>query len=266
MPATLVADLDPSTVIWRYMTLDKLIDLLESKALYFTSLLKYARTDPFEGLPPQLILKKMYEVHQASAKQVLDLIPEKDRADNFDLFVRNAKTIFKSQVVNCWYANADESEAMWKIYGENHKGIAIRTTVGGLQNALPQDDARIKIGAVSYIDYHNPKEGSLRSHVSSGLGPLIKRLSYEHEREIRAFFLPTGVDVTKPVMDHSQTRPVEISYLIEEIVVSPYAGKTYVNAVKAMARLFGYGEKVRVSTLLDEADEVFNFGTLPPVA
>ena len=36
---------------------------------------------------------------------------------------------FKSTLVNCWHQNEFESEAMWRLYSENNKGIAIQTTL-----------------------------------------------------------------------------------------------------------------------------------------
>jgi hypothetical protein len=49
--------------------------------------------------------------------------------------------IFKSTLVNCWHQNEFESEAMWRLYSENHKGIAIQTTFQDLVDSI--DDQRI---------------------------------------------------------------------------------------------------------------------------
>jgi hypothetical protein len=40
--------------LWRYMSLDKLINLLETESLYFAPLVSYTKSDPFEGYLPEI--------------------------------------------------------------------------------------------------------------------------------------------------------------------------------------------------------------------
>lgn len=42
--------------LWRYMSLDKLIDLLATSELFFTPLAWFQETDPFEGFLPAVAL------------------------------------------------------------------------------------------------------------------------------------------------------------------------------------------------------------------
>ncbi len=52
MPATIVGDLSDEETIWRYMTLDRLINILDDNALFMTGLGAYSKSDPYEGHPP----------------------------------------------------------------------------------------------------------------------------------------------------------------------------------------------------------------------
>jgi hypothetical protein len=49
--------LEGSTTLWRYMSLDKFIDLLSMNQLYFAPLAFYMKTDPFEGFLPAVCLE-----------------------------------------------------------------------------------------------------------------------------------------------------------------------------------------------------------------
>lgn len=44
--------LSGTTKLWRYLSLDKLVDLLSTSELFFTPLAAFAKSDPFEGYLP----------------------------------------------------------------------------------------------------------------------------------------------------------------------------------------------------------------------
>ncbi len=41
--------LQPENRLWRYMSLDKLIDLLSTRSLYMSPVTQFEATDPYEG-------------------------------------------------------------------------------------------------------------------------------------------------------------------------------------------------------------------------
>jgi hypothetical protein len=47
------AKLPRSTKLWRYLSLDKLVDLLSTNELCFTPLARFAKSDPFEFISQQ---------------------------------------------------------------------------------------------------------------------------------------------------------------------------------------------------------------------
>jgi hypothetical protein len=280
MTVTLVSGVDANRKIWRYMTLDKFIHLLDSETLFFSSLNSFKETDPFEGIPPVDIIKKIRKIVPISAglKSALANIEEKagslSVAELKALFAQLPEHIklehqgfreliiglFKGYVVNCWHANEYESEAMWKLYGDSHRGVAIQTTVGKLQEAL-QSDEKIKIAEVVYSSYEAPSQEVLRLLVTTGLGPVMKRQSYSHEAEVRAYFLPSSHKVGSDAPE-AKSQVVKVSGLnfIDNIVISPYAGEPYTSAVKAVAAKYDLNCPVKLSNLLQGFDSLFNLG------
>lgn len=107
-------------------------------------------------------------------------------------------------VVNCWYCGDEESEAMWKIYSDNNKGIELITNFNSLLESLEDNnvDGVVNIGKVWYIDYDD-KNLSSQDCVVDGLenSPLIKRKSYEHEKELRLFMQKTDSEIVGELDD-----------------------------------------------------------------
>ncbi|WP_130912688.1 DUF2971 domain-containing protein [Pseudomonas sp. Sample_9] len=258
MPASLVGDLSGEEIIWRYMTLDRLINLLDDRALFMTGLGAYSKSDPYEGYPPPIVLKQvknqcptsMYFSHDASNSQDLN---------NFKVF---AERIFLSRAVSCWYQGNEESEAMWKIYGDTGKAIAIRTTTGKLAEALG-DEFHGKIARVLYINYtkvtQEDADAVMGAHAQNALlDPIYKRHSYAHEKEVRIYMPIKNANIHDPDSYKSQLAPIDYVDMIDEIVVSPFCGGTYLKATKAVATLFGVGDRVRHSTLLSDLAPIYS--------
>jgi hypothetical protein len=40
-------------------------------------------------------------------------------------------------VVDWWHASGSESEAMWRLYAENGKAVAVETTLDALKESIP---------------------------------------------------------------------------------------------------------------------------------
>ncbi|MFA3028473.1 DUF2971 domain-containing protein [Acinetobacter pittii] len=260
-------NISKDTMLWRYMTLDKLINLLSTEALYFASLYQYESTDPFEGVLPKVAMKAMRDMylsqHQAllsQANQLRDMFlkvntgkPEQLAAiDGIDKLIKDTEDnflssldmvsfrIFKSTLVNCWHQNEFESEAMWRLYSENNKGIAIQTTFQNLVDSI--DDQRIFLSEVKYMNFHDENLEPKDCVVNGYLGPLLKRKSFEHEKEVRLFFQPENdleMLSAKEFSYKGQSFKVDISKLISKIYISPYADDLFANSVKEVLVRFG---------------------------
>jgi hypothetical protein len=106
------------------------------------------------------------------------------------------KQIYKRITVNCWHINEHESEAMWKLYSDSGKGIAIQTSIKSLRGAIDgiDDNILIQLGVVKYLDFHDRNLNPHDCIVDGTFAPLLKRISYVHEKELRAYIVPTIKD------------------------------------------------------------------------
>jgi hypothetical protein len=85
--------------------------------------------------------------------------------------------------LNCWHLSEYESAAMWDIYQREGRGVAVRSTWGELKSSL-QTRKSITGGKVSYVDYSGFKVTGTNT-----FDPFrFKRLSFEHEREVRLVY------------------------------------------------------------------------------
>lgn len=274
-------------LLWRYMTLDKLINILVSKTLFFTPLKSYQETDPFEGYMPLNGLKKIAEAsekqtskqieftkklradyEQAKVKrgpnpkieqqlQEIDIATSQSLEAKMNLFDKIAKAV----MVNCWHANDSESEAMWKLYSDDGKGIAITTNIELLKRAINpiHNDVRISIGKVKYIDFFDLALNAEDCIVDGDILPLTKRLSYKHENEIRMYTTPKFDIVTTEIEAKPYLLPIDPLVLIDMVYISPYAKEPYISSTIEVCKMLGLNEnKIKHSDLLNSTNYLRN--------
>lgn len=225
------------TPLWRYMSFVKFVDLLERRSLFFSRADELG--DPFEGSVVSNITYTTAGFENIPSTSRLADLPDDVRT----IVARGNRTVVKKTFINCWYAREHDSAAMWTVYATEIDGIAIRSTVGRLKKALSQCPESVTIAAVSYIDFATAEQqgGNFLRHF------LQKRLSFDHEREVRALILqfedapPPGLRVA-----------VDVDSLIEEVVVAPQAAEWFADLVKTLAARYGLGTNVRYSSLSDE--------------
>lgn len=270
--------------LWRYMSLDKFIDLISTKTLFLSPLSFYEKTDPFEGLLPKVALKATIDIYlkpiivmeeqcKQFKRQLLndDINEDHERFKPLDDFENKLKLqkeelvplknkISKSTRVNCWYYSEKESEAMWKLYSDGGKGIAIKTTVGSLVESI-NTDIQISLGRVKYLDFLSTTL-ELKDCLTDGvLSPLLKRNEYEHENEVRLYSTPDFYSSEK-WLSHKPTPisiDVDIKKLIESIYISPYVSEPFGSSVYKLGELFDIpSEKIVYSQLLKNYESLFN--------
>ncbi|WP_316675024.1 DUF2971 domain-containing protein [uncultured Tolumonas sp.] len=226
------------------MTLDKFINLLETQTLFFTPLESYAKTDPFEGFQPKACLEQFIKTRNDSTQLPRVVASQLSADSEFGSIIQEADRKFKEMYldmikgtkVNCWHMNNHESEAMWKLYSENNKGICISTKISSLLNSIDITNLTkdIHIGKVKYLDFFSEKLTPEDYVINNDpLSPLLKRKSYEHENEIRLYI---AHDVGEPIKPESIN--VNIATLIENIYISPYSDSLFESSVKAICTKF----------------------------
>lgn len=197
--------------IWKYMNFPEFISLLQSKKLYFTRADKFE--DKTEGSAPEYFLR---EINSKYKKQY-----------NCDVYkmLRDKGNVF----INCWSEFNKESYAMWQIYSKKY-GIAIQTTVEKLTYVLKDSNALMR--RIKYIEYDgivnenyidNWKNFNDKNLIANFFS--FKPECYEYEKEIRAIIISNE---DKAYMHFD----LDIGYLIEAIVVSPFADEWFINLVE----------------------------------
>lgn len=263
-----------SDVLWRYLSLDKFIDLVESKTIFFAPLAWYEKTDPFEGYLPHVAMEaiasipaKYRDQQREVLKKLATMLPERAEADFLQIekmvetHVPTMKALYKNiascLMVNCWYKSEHESEGMWGLYSRG--GVAIRTSVGALKSSLVIDEqARvIHVGTVKYVDFadRNLKPSDCVTEDGQLIG-MIKRVAYAHEKEVRMYITRDREKGNLELQKPAPTRvSVSVSQLLEAVVISPFASETIERSVRAVCKWGGIDENiVSKSNLLDNCE------------
>jgi hypothetical protein len=200
-----------SRIIWRYMSLDKFLSLLNDKQLYFT------RQDKFDDS------KEGKLARQDSAL--------------YNYYVPgSAKNIEKQgcAYINCWIMSDFEQYLMWGTYASLDKGIAIKSTIGNLIKSLDSNDKRcIYISDVDYIDYTTDLTFEKAGGSANGLARYFcKRKYFQQENELRLVYYDYLKNLDKDNKDVGMKIDVSLDTLIDEICIAPCAEKWYYDLVK----------------------------------
>jgi hypothetical protein len=216
--------------IWRYVTLAKLLVLLERRELFFAPL--GTLEDPLEGYFSAATVEEL--------RRVPDQHPEHERARWRGIIDHNLAVLRQAReyvMVNCWHMNQHESAAMWHVYAAGGEGIAIQSTFERLKNAFAGTSQEVFIGQVRYIDFDTGKMGTVNVFEPV----LCKRKSFEHEREIRAAFV---------LAEGTPYVPVELEVLIERLYVAPTAAGWFLDLVRRLVKRYDLSIPVEQSAML----------------
>lgn len=221
--------------LWRYMGLEKLLAVLQNRSLYFSQLRSFR--DPYEGKAPIAWRGGVTDLNQLPDlitscggspewQEIMLSIPDGEH-------LRDEK-LPEELYVSCWHSNQDQSAAMWSLYSKAN-GIAVKTTSDQLADALRDCQARVELAAVEYIE--------IAPGVFSGSPWLIKRPSFQHEKEIRAAIRDPDCKKAGLLV------PVDVETLIEEIYISPESELWIESVVKDVVAKYGLHKKVQRSDL-----------------
>lgn len=160
--------------------------------------------------------------------------------DTFENFILKSKVKLASGKIvdynmhnsvfgQCWTLHK-ASDAMWRIYSPNKNGVRVKSTIRNLLQSIykahePHSEARCCIGKVAYL---NTKELTSRANNTfdeSGISLdklfqslLLKRLSFEHEKEVRLLFQSWSPNLIPDGVYKYKVDPHEI---VSEIMIDP---------------------------------------------
>lgn len=242
MPASHDAFETPSPMdspAWRYLSLSKLLDIVVNRRLAFvrTDVLE----DEYEGRMPDRVAERFcrnlrdtnpaYELPQGVGQNI------KAPSDEIELFVRS------STLVNSWTKLSAESHALWRIFCGGDDGVAIRSSVRHL-HAIASASAHIYLTSVTYKNYavdEIPFHNVLYQLAH-------KRHEFEYEHEVRLVWVcwndePIGCAKKVQFID------IDPAWIIEEIVVSPFALPGLEDVIRRTLEVIGLPILVRRSRL-----------------
>lgn len=222
--------------LWRYMDVPGLLWMLQNRLLFFS----FPETfdDPYEGEFARPFVEKMKSL-------------EGEHSDHNRKFFETMRLF--NCTVSCWHQHEHENAMMWRSYAGN-VGVAVRTSVGMLKNALPN---QVVMKSVDYVDFDT---------VELEYGNLLDRLSYKRlefffEREVRAIawvdrligeqvnvfdFRPNGVGIE-----------VDPSAFITEVRVGPQLCPWFAETLAAIIKSLGFEIPVIPSRFREEPNRLY---------
>ncbi|MBU4016836.1 DUF2971 domain-containing protein [Patescibacteria group bacterium] len=223
--------------LWRYITYEKLTSLPTKRALYFSRSDLF--TDTQEGTFSKETLKRRPIFFEGATDHWINV--------TMPLFDKRTK---KCVYINCWHNNKNESKHMWMTYSESGKGIAIKSSLVRLKNAILDDKKEFLIRPVWYIDYE-------KEHISeaNAFYPYFyKHISFQNEREFRIAVIENFEKIGAPNFDKLKFEPglfikVNIDILIENIYLSPFVSEVFTMKVFKLLEDYRITNKLQRSNL-----------------
>jgi hypothetical protein len=227
---------DTPQTLWRYVSPERLAQLVTEQHLYFTNLTTFrdGREGGLTARTEQRIARWFQDTQQLSADQAHEQVSQ---------YVDHQKQFY----VNCWHINPIESYLMWRAYAD--RGVAVRTTSERLRASFPSTSPSVTGGVVEYVDFERDHTswGNVFDHVATKDSP------YADEREFRLIFWaadPTNASVEKT--SAGVRVPVDVEMLIDCVVVNPFKIELDVPLRSLLDLLEKRGIAIRDSRILEK--------------
>ncbi|MEZ5941604.1 MAG: DUF2971 domain-containing protein [Planctomycetaceae bacterium] len=230
-------DDDPNEdeALWRYFKTARFITFLETSHLYFAAATQFE--DRFEGCVA--VQSPEYKTDPRYA--------EKEHAE--EAFAE-LKRLTK---ISCWHRADYESYAMWKLYAEFHKGVAVETTVHTLVHSVAPfnlqpnyGEETLLGGAIRYTDMTQ-----VRLKTSMEKRFFHKHQAFAWEREYRlAISVRNAEEFGVSVPSEGILVSVDPSRMIKRIILGPRLPESERETITNAANAAGLSDRVALSSLL----------------
>jgi hypothetical protein len=243
--------------VYRYLTIEKLVDFLETNSIYLARLDKFE--DNLENIEPYDINE--LKLRSETLKKPDDANPKISDSQWNEIIQNNInalrelqKTLDQKQkhrFVSCWILNDVESFAMWDIYGK--AGFAIRFEQDYFQKLIResrklQKEQTEKIdllvaGTVQYQNYDNMFFKEKESLIK--FSAFRKHIAFKHESEYRI------VGFMKEILDLSGLKFIlpEIKELKFDIIANPRLDSFQFAKYKSMISKYSENHPLKESEL-----------------
>jgi hypothetical protein len=238
-----VREITPGSVewgcpLWKYFKLKRFISTLETGLLHFASANQFV--DRFEG---------------AVAVQTIEA-PIDPRYAEMEPAEKAFYELKRLTKLSCWHRADYESDAMWKLYAGESKGIALCTTPERMRDALKPFRLKPEYGSEDL--WAGPVEYVDLTQVRMKEVGMLNRFFYKHrafawEREFRlAISLRIaeefGVDVPKDGIYIE----ADLDVLIERVILGSTTSPEERELVTQQVERLGFGDRLERSTLLGQ--------------
>jgi len=250
------------TAIWRYMDLPRFVAMLAHRTLWFTKARLF--DDPYEGfcqveyskiLPPEA--GPEWVTQEDGQGRTMMSVPRMlaGMSQRSATYFQNTR---EHLYVNSWCL-ADESMAMWEIYGSAGRGVAIQSSVERYKRAAKFTGIRPQQYAFDAVKYHGDLAScpelqlDLKSSIpmpGAGIWSKLlqlgfhKRVCFEHEKEWRAALY----------QDHREDDGCNIDFDMDELIsavfVGPRAASFLLDVVWSIMNRFQFDKPLDKSALL----------------
>ncbi|MFC7377690.1 DUF2971 domain-containing protein [Brevundimonas sp. GCM10030266] len=230
------AGISGNEMLWRYLRLDRFLSLVSDGKLYFSSANEF--DDPFEGAIS-------VETNSVQDKEQISGLYSAEGA------FRDLKRLTK---ISCWHRATFESDAMWKLYAGDHKGIAICTTPDRMRAAIKPFRLQphygfedIWAGPVDYVDLTagRIKQTGMLARF------FIKHRAFEWEREFRlAISVRGAAEFGVQVPEQGIFVDVDLDVLAERFVVGTTINDDERSMVEERLSAAGLADRLHFSSLL----------------
>ncbi len=227
--------LDWDEPLWRYMKPERFVSLVEDSRAYFAAAAQFK--DRFEGA-----------VAVQSGNLPVD--PRYEELEHREDAFRQLKRLTK---INCWHRADYESDAMWKLYAGESKGVAICSTASRLRDALQpfRLDPSYAVEDLWAGPVHYQDLTVVRMNVSMLDRFFCKHRAFEWEREFRlAISLRSAEEFGVTVPEEGIEVAVDVDALVERIVLGPELSRPDRERISQRARNAGLEARLYYSSLL----------------
>jgi hypothetical protein len=223
--------------LWRYFKVERFLWTLEKSQLYFAASTQFP--DRFEGatavLPPDFPVDPRYQEMEFGEAAFFALR--------------------KLMKISCWHRADYESDAMWHLYAEQRKGVAIRTTAERIRAAFKPFRLKPTYGIEDLwggpVKYQDLMKVRLKRHSKELY--FCKHQAFSWEREFRLLIsLEMASEFVPGVPEKGIEVDVDLDALIESIMLGPDLSKKEGDAIIEQSRKAGLGDRVCKSSLLGQ--------------
>lgn len=231
---TIIESEEKDKPVWRYLTANKFIDLLESSEIFLCKLDKFI--DEYEGKLNQCSLDNMSYLFRDFPNSV-------QMQNHLSLILKNLRN---NTFTNCWHINQTENLEMWKTYCGSTDGVVIKTNINNLVSSIlfhdfgPMHFRPVQYGQrdISNIDLSFPLE-------------LInfKDEIYRFENEYRISLIYTkgskSIEEVKEFEELMIIPPekglklkVDLDTLIQDVIISPFASDDFKEKIEELCKMY----------------------------